>query len=282
MGPPRPAHEVEQRERDGEADAADARRARPRRRTSTRLSQNSAAVARARRTHVAGSRSACMAAAITIAASAALGRLRNRPGTNTSMAMISSGADHARSPASGRPRSSATGVRDALALIEKPWKNPVATLATPSATSSWFGSTRTPLLGRVACATARWYRRRTRRRCRPPRPPGRPARPRRHVGHLERRAGPAGSTPTRLMPSSARSKRRDHQRWRPRRPGARRGPAAPPGGRTRMMASAPRPRPARWGSSGRRRRRRRSSRSSSMTSVRVGREAEQLGQLARR
>jgi hypothetical protein len=36
----------------------------------------------------------------------------------------------------------ATGVREELLLTENPWKNPAATLAAPSATSSWFGSTR--------------------------------------------------------------------------------------------------------------------------------------------
>ena len=39
------------------------------------------------------------------------------------------------------PADSATGVRDALLLIEKPWKNPAATLAAPRATSSWLAST---------------------------------------------------------------------------------------------------------------------------------------------
>ncbi|MNT41388.1 hypothetical protein D3C72_1777470 [compost metagenome] len=40
------------------------------------------------------------------------------------------------------PAASATGVRDALLLIGKPWKNPAARLAAPRPTISWFGSTR--------------------------------------------------------------------------------------------------------------------------------------------
>jgi hypothetical protein len=40
------------------------------------------------------------------------------------------------------PADSATGVREELLLTENPWNRPEATLAAPSATSSWFGSTR--------------------------------------------------------------------------------------------------------------------------------------------
>ena len=39
------------------------------------------------------------------------------------------------------PTSSATAVRELLVEIGKPWKNPVAMFATPSAASSWFWST---------------------------------------------------------------------------------------------------------------------------------------------
>ena len=42
------------------------------------------------------------------------------------------------------PACSATGVRDALALIEKPWNRPAPAFATPSASSSWFWSTFSP------------------------------------------------------------------------------------------------------------------------------------------
>ena len=39
------------------------------------------------------------------------------------------------------PAASATGVRDELLLIGKPWKKPAARLAAPRPTISWFGST---------------------------------------------------------------------------------------------------------------------------------------------
>ena len=39
------------------------------------------------------------------------------------------------------PAASATGVRDELLLIGKPWKNPAARLAAPRPTISWLGST---------------------------------------------------------------------------------------------------------------------------------------------
>jgi hypothetical protein len=42
------------------------------------------------------------------------------------------------------PAASATGVREELLLTENAWKRPAATLAAPRATSSWFGSTRSP------------------------------------------------------------------------------------------------------------------------------------------
>ena len=40
------------------------------------------------------------------------------------------------------PAASATGVREELLLIGKPWKNPAARFATPRPTISWLGSTR--------------------------------------------------------------------------------------------------------------------------------------------
>ena len=43
------------------------------------------------------------------------------------------------------PASAATGVREALALTEKPWNSPAPMFAAPSASSSWFWSTRWPL-----------------------------------------------------------------------------------------------------------------------------------------
>ena len=39
------------------------------------------------------------------------------------------------------PAASATGVRDELLLMGKPWNRPTARLVAPSATISWFGST---------------------------------------------------------------------------------------------------------------------------------------------
>ena len=42
------------------------------------------------------------------------------------------------------PADSATGVREELLLIEKPWKKPVPMLATPSPIISWFGFTYSP------------------------------------------------------------------------------------------------------------------------------------------
>ena len=39
------------------------------------------------------------------------------------------------------PDASATGVREELLLMGKPWKNPAARLAAPSPTISWLGST---------------------------------------------------------------------------------------------------------------------------------------------
>ena len=82
-----------------------------------------------------------MAAVITTAASAELGRSRTRFGKKSSMSAISTAPT---TPVSWvlAPAASATGVREELLLTEKPWKKPAATLAAPSATSSWFGSTR--------------------------------------------------------------------------------------------------------------------------------------------
>jgi hypothetical protein len=82
-----------------------------------------------------------IAAEMTTAASAESGRFRTRLGKNSSISAI------ARAPTSPvscvlAPAASATGVREELLLTENPWKKPVATLAAPSATSSWFGLTR--------------------------------------------------------------------------------------------------------------------------------------------
>jgi hypothetical protein len=81
-----------------------------------------------------------MAAAITTAASAVFGRYCSRFGASNSSRAT------ARAPTTLvswvlAPAASATGVRDELLLIGKPWKNPAARLAAPSPTISWFGST---------------------------------------------------------------------------------------------------------------------------------------------
>ena len=43
------------------------------------------------------------------------------------------------------PAASATGVRDELLLMGKPWKKPAARFAAPSPTISWLGSTGRPV-----------------------------------------------------------------------------------------------------------------------------------------
>ena len=82
-------------------------------------------------------------AVMTMAASTDWGRFVVIPGAKTSRAAVVSAPT---TPASWvfAPACSATGVRDALALIEKPWKRPAPAFATPSASSSWFWSTRSP------------------------------------------------------------------------------------------------------------------------------------------
>ena len=73
-----------------------------------------------------------------------VGRSCSRSGATTSSAPTASAPT---TPASWvrAPAASATGVRDALALIGKPWKKPAARLAAPSPTISWLGSTELPV-----------------------------------------------------------------------------------------------------------------------------------------
>ncbi|MCY1364241.1 hypothetical protein D9M69_510370 [compost metagenome] len=81
-----------------------------------------------------------MAAAITTAASALLGRWRSNSGANSS----SRATPHApMTPLSWvrAPAASATGVRDELLLTGKPWKKPAARLAAPRPIISWLGLT---------------------------------------------------------------------------------------------------------------------------------------------
>ena len=100
-----------------------------------------------------------MADAITTAASALFGRCCSRSGANTSSSATASAPT---TPVSCvlAPAASATGVREELLLIEKPWNSPPARLAAPRPIISWFGSTGCGS-GPQRCATARWCRQRT-------------------------------------------------------------------------------------------------------------------------
>ena len=77
---------------------------------------------------------------MTTAASVAVGRSWNSPGSQTSRMRMTAAPT---SPVTWlwAPAASAAGVRDALLLTGKPWNSPVRPLATPRATSSWFWST---------------------------------------------------------------------------------------------------------------------------------------------
>ena len=81
-----------------------------------------------------------MAEAITTAASALLGRFLMRSGASTSSSATPAAPT---TPVSWvlAPDASATGVREELLLIGKPWKNPAARLAAPRPIISWLGST---------------------------------------------------------------------------------------------------------------------------------------------
>ncbi|MNR61789.1 hypothetical protein D3C85_1836340 [compost metagenome] len=76
-----------------------------------------------------------MAEAITTAARALLGRCWSRSGASSSNRETPSAPN---TPVSWvfEPDASATGVRDELLLMGKPWKSPVARLAAPRATIS--------------------------------------------------------------------------------------------------------------------------------------------------
>ena len=81
-----------------------------------------------------------MAAAITTAASALLGRFCSRLGASTSSRATATAPT---TPVSWvlAPAASATGVREELLLIGNPWNSPAARLAAPRPIISWFGST---------------------------------------------------------------------------------------------------------------------------------------------
>ena len=86
-----------------------------------------------------------VAATITIAPSVACGRFRSAAGANSSISAITAAPT---TPVSWvlAPADSATGVRDELLEIGKPWNRPVARFAAPSAIISRFGSTSSPSL----------------------------------------------------------------------------------------------------------------------------------------
>ncbi len=81
-----------------------------------------------------------MTALITMAASIGWGRSRRAPGASTSSrAMVTAptrGVSWERAPAA-----TATGVREELEEMAKPWNRPAARLAAPRARSSWLAST---------------------------------------------------------------------------------------------------------------------------------------------
>ncbi|MNI64640.1 hypothetical protein D3C73_1200990 [compost metagenome] len=82
-----------------------------------------------------------MADAITTAANALLGRSCKRFGATISNRATASAPT---TPVNWvlAPAASATGVREELLLMGKPWKKPAARLAKPSPAISWFGSTK--------------------------------------------------------------------------------------------------------------------------------------------
>src|SRR4029079_6929918 len=87
--------------------------------------------------------------AITTAASPPVGRFFSRSGASTSSRATAAAPT---TPVSWvlAPEASATGVREELLLMGKPWKNPAARLAAPRPTISWLGSTGRPSLAAYA------------------------------------------------------------------------------------------------------------------------------------
>ena len=81
-----------------------------------------------------------MAAAITTAARALLGKNSIRLGA-TSSRMATATAPTTPVIWVCEPAASATGVRDELLLIGKPWNSPPIRLAAPRPIISWLGST---------------------------------------------------------------------------------------------------------------------------------------------
>jgi hypothetical protein len=79
-------------------------------------------------------------AEITTAPRTALGRFCRSVGANSSSKAMQT-APTTPVNCDLEPACSATGVRDELLEIEKPWKRPEATFARPSPMISWFPST---------------------------------------------------------------------------------------------------------------------------------------------
>ena len=81
---------------------------------------------------------------MTTAASVGCGRLRNSPGTATSISTIMAAPTR---PVTWvlAPDCSATAVREPLVLTGNPWKSPAATFAVPMPIISWLACTSSPL-----------------------------------------------------------------------------------------------------------------------------------------
>ena len=102
------------------------------------------------------------------------------------------------------PADTATGVREALLEMAKPWNRPAARLAAPRARSSWLGST----------VSSRWAARdcdstvvsATATRAMPSAPLNRAARSASSTDGRARLGSPSGRTPTTCTPSASRSK----------------------------------------------------------------------------
>ncbi len=81
---------------------------------------------------------------MTTAASVGCGRLRRRPGRNSSITVIAAAPTR---PVTWLfvPDCSATAVREPLVLTGKPWNSPAATLAAPIPIISWLARTSWPV-----------------------------------------------------------------------------------------------------------------------------------------
>ena len=142
--PPRSPEHVDDRQGRRRSRCRGARRAGRHRGTRPSPAELGAACRQSRT--VAGMSASDSDAAMTTAASVGWGRLRSRPGTNSSIRVIASAPT---SPVSWvlAPACSATAVREPLVLTGKPWKSPAAMLAAPMPIISWSPSTSWPAAG---------------------------------------------------------------------------------------------------------------------------------------